>query len=75
MPSIVHSWLANVVGHGKENGEGSHFFQEKCEMFCCWATMQCIDVLYGVTRQETGISRRMSIRFEDWKEEEPQPAA
>ncbi len=37
--------------------------------------MQCIDVLYGVTRQETGISRRMSIRFEDWKEEEPQPAA
>lgn len=38
-------------------------------------TMQCADVLYGVTMQESGISRRMSIRFEDWKDEEPQPAA
>jgi chromosome segregation protein len=38
-------------------------------------TMQCADVLYGVTMQESGISRRMSIRFEDWKEDEPQPAA
>jgi chromosome segregation protein len=33
-------------------------------------TMQCADVLYGVTMQESGISRRVSIRFEDWKEEE-----
>jgi chromosome segregation protein len=32
-------------------------------------TMQCADVLYGVTMQESGISRRISIRFEDYKEE------
>ncbi len=32
-------------------------------------TMQCADVLYGVTMQESGVSRRISIRFEDWKEE------
>ena len=33
-------------------------------------TMQCADVLYGVTMQESGISRRVAIRFEDWKDEE-----
>jgi len=32
-------------------------------------TMQCADVLYGVTMHESGISRRISIRFEDYKEE------
>jgi chromosome segregation protein len=36
-------------------------------------TMQCADVLYGVTMQESGISRRISIRFEDWKEEGGNP--
>jgi chromosome segregation protein len=41
-------------------------------------TMAFADVLYGVTMQESGISRRMSIRFEDWADEEQQqgePAA
>jgi len=39
-------------------------------------TMQCADVLYGVTMQESGISRRISIRFEDWKDETSnEPAA
>jgi chromosome segregation protein len=41
-------------------------------------TMAFADVLYGVTMQESGVSRRMSIRFEDWAEEEQQqgePAA
>ncbi len=38
-------------------------------------TMQCADVLYGVTMQESGVSRRISIRFEDWKEEGETPQA
>ena len=29
-------------------------------------TMACADVLYGITMQESGISRRMAIRFQDW---------
>jgi chromosome segregation protein len=32
-------------------------------------TMACADVLYGVTMQESGISRRIAVRFEDWPEE------
>ncbi len=33
-------------------------------------TMACADVLYGVTMQESGISRRIAVRFEDWPDEE-----
>jgi chromosome segregation protein len=36
-------------------------------------TMACADVLYGVTMQESGISRRFSVRFEDWPDEDQQP--
>ena len=32
-------------------------------------TMACADVLYGVTMQESGISKRFAVRFEDWPEE------
>jgi chromosome segregation protein len=32
-------------------------------------TMSCADVLYGVTMQESGISKRFAVRFEDWPEE------
>lgn len=32
-------------------------------------TMACADVLYGVTMQESGISRRVGVRFEDWPDE------
>ncbi len=32
-------------------------------------TMACADVLYGVTMQESGISRRIAVRFEDWADE------
>ncbi|MSR30367.1 MAG: chromosome segregation protein SMC [Gemmataceae bacterium] len=41
-------------------------------------TMAYADVLYGITMQESGISRRMSIRFQDWPAEEKkqdEPAA
>jgi chromosome segregation protein len=38
-------------------------------------TMSVADVLYGVTMQESGISKRVAIRFEDWPEDQPQPAA
>jgi len=33
-------------------------------------TMACADVLYGITMQESGISRRMAIRFQDWPADE-----
>jgi chromosome segregation protein len=29
-------------------------------------TMACADVLYGVTMQESGISKRVAVRFDDW---------
>jgi len=33
-------------------------------------TMACADVLYGVTMQESGVSRRIAVRFEDWPDEQ-----
>jgi chromosome segregation protein len=36
-------------------------------------TMACADVLYGVTMQESGISRRFAVRFEDWPDDEKTP--
>jgi chromosome segregation protein len=35
-------------------------------------TMACADVLYGVTMAESGVSRRMAVRFEDWPDDERQ---
>ncbi len=32
-------------------------------------TMSAADVLYGITMQESGISKQVTIRFEDWVEE------
>jgi chromosome segregation protein len=37
-------------------------------------TMACADVLYGITMQESGISRRMAIRFQDWPADEKKDA-
>jgi chromosome segregation protein len=34
-------------------------------------TMACADVLYGITMQESGISKRVAVRFEDWEEDGP----
>ena len=34
-------------------------------------TMAAADVLYGVTMQESGVSRLVAMRFEDWPDEEP----
>jgi chromosome segregation protein len=36
-------------------------------------TMACADVLYGITMQESGISRRFAVRFEDWPDDETPP--
>jgi chromosome segregation protein len=32
-------------------------------------TMACADVLYGITMQESGISKQVAVRFEDWVDE------
>jgi chromosome segregation protein len=32
-------------------------------------TMTCSDTLYGVTMQESGVSKRVSVRFEDVSED------
>ena len=37
-------------------------------------TMAVCDVLYGITMQESGISKRVGVRFEDWPNEEAVPA-
>jgi chromosome segregation protein len=34
-------------------------------------TMASADVLYGITMQESGISKRVAVRFEDWPEDKP----
>lgn len=34
-------------------------------------TMASADVLYGVTMQESGISKRVAVRFDDWEDEPP----
>jgi chromosome segregation protein len=36
-------------------------------------TMQVADVLYGVTMQESGISKRVAVRFEDWPDDGTAP--
>src|SRR4051812_20428479 len=38
-------------------------------------TMAAADVLYGVTMQESGVSKRVAVRFEDWPEDGRQPLA
>jgi chromosome segregation protein len=38
-------------------------------------TMAAADVLYGITMQESGISKQVAVRFEDWVDEEPPPEA
>jgi len=38
-------------------------------------TMAVADVLYGITMQESGISKQVAIRFEDWVDESAQPTA
>lgn len=37
-------------------------------------TMAAADVLYGVTMQESGISKRVAVRFEDWPDEHKKAA-
>jgi chromosome segregation protein len=36
-------------------------------------TMAAADVLYGVTMQESGISKRVAVRFDDWPDDEREP--
>jgi chromosome segregation protein len=34
-------------------------------------TMSCADVLYGITMQESGISKRVAVKLEDWPDDVP----
>jgi chromosome segregation protein len=36
-------------------------------------TMAAADVLYGVTMQESGVSKRVAVRFEDWPDDARSP--
>jgi chromosome segregation protein len=38
-------------------------------------TMAAADVLYGVTMQESGVSKQVAVRFEDWPDDVAEPQA
>jgi chromosome segregation protein len=38
-------------------------------------TMAAADMLYGITMQESGVSKRVAVRFEDWPDDPPKVEA
>jgi chromosome segregation protein len=37
--------------------------------------MAYADVLHGITMQESGVSKQIAVRFDDWQEDQSQSAA
>ena len=37
--------------------------------------MTAANTLYGVTMQESGVSKRVAVKFEDWPQDEARQAA
>jgi chromosome segregation protein len=55
--------LANVLREFLDNSQFIIITHKK-------RTMAMADVLYGITMQESGVSKQVAVRFEDWPEDE-----
>ncbi|MGL6076558.1 MAG: chromosome segregation protein SMC [Fimbriiglobus sp.] len=57
--------LANLIGEFRERTQFIVITHKK-------RTMAQADVLHGVTMQESGVSKLIAVRFEDWPDDQPE---